>query len=233
MMKSWKRPIVVAIILVLMISITACNKGNSEMEPKLSQVKSICELAVIDCYFHNVAKFTEKDAAGILWWKKDKKFWIEYSGKVRIGVDLSLVQVDVKENTVTVTLPEPRVLSATVDPDSLTKDSYIIDIDSAKVTAEDEIKAFEVAQKQLVEHAENDILLFANAQERVQTLIEDYIKNIGEAIGTAYEIEWKYISAEPSSTESKTEPTSETTIPTSESSTEGTTESTTGSTTGN
>lgn len=233
MMKSWKRPIVVTIILVLMISITACNKGNSEMEPKLSQVKSICELAVIDCYFHNVAKFTEKDAAGILWWKKDKKFWIEYSGKVRIGVDLSLVQVDVKENTVTVTLPEPRVLSATVDPDSLTKDSYIIDIDSAKVTAEDEIKAFEVAQKQLVEHAENDVLLFANAQERVQTLIEDYIKNIGEAIGTAYEIEWKYISAEPSSTESNTEPTSETTIPTSESSTEGTTESTTGSTTGN
>ena len=59
------------------------------MEPQVSQMKAICELAVMDCYYHNVAKFTEEDAQGILWWKKDKHFWIEYSGIVKLGIDVS------------------------------------------------------------------------------------------------------------------------------------------------
>lgn len=193
-MKIKNQFIVFLLAIVLMFSLSACNnQAKVEIEPKISQIKTICELAVVDCYYHNVAKFNEKDAEGMLWWKKDKKFWIEYSGKVRIGVDLSLVSISVNGEKVKVTLPEAKVLSSTVDSSSLTNDSYIVDVNSAKISAEDEVKAFEVAQRQLVEHASSDTTLLANARDRVQTLIEDYIKNIGDAVGVEYQIDWNYI----------------------------------------
>ena len=72
-----KRIIVLFLFLLCLFSCTACNKRDSQivnMEPKTSQMKAICELAVMDCYYHNVAKYYEKDASGILWWKKDKHF---------------------------------------------------------------------------------------------------------------------------------------------------------------
>ena len=37
-------------------------EDSLNMEPQASQMKAICELAVIDCHYHNVAKFTEEDA---------------------------------------------------------------------------------------------------------------------------------------------------------------------------
>lgn len=193
-MKMMDRILAYLLAIVLVLSLPACgNQAKVEIEPKISQIKTICELAVIDCYYHNVAKFNEKDAEGMLWWKKDKKFWIEYSGKVRIGVDLSLVSISVDGEKVKITLPDAKVLSSTVDASSLTNKSYIVDVNSAKIRAEDEVKAFEVAQRQLVEHASSDTALLANARDRVQTLIEDYIKNIGDAVDIDYQIDWNYI----------------------------------------
>lgn len=66
----------------------SCGTGKPktpDMEPEVSRMKAICELAVMDCYYHNVAKFKEEDAEGFLFWQKDKQFWIEYSGVVTLG----------------------------------------------------------------------------------------------------------------------------------------------------
>lgn len=66
-----------ALLLTFSIILICTSCGNSskentlaEIEPQLSQVQSICELAVMDCYYHNVAKFLEEDASGFLWWKR-------------------------------------------------------------------------------------------------------------------------------------------------------------------
>lgn len=42
---------------------------KKEVVPQVSQMKSICELATIDRYYHNVAKYSEDDATGVLWLK--------------------------------------------------------------------------------------------------------------------------------------------------------------------
>ena len=86
-----KRAIALLLAAMILLPFSACGKTEKEerinMEPQVSQMKAICELAVMDCYYHNVAKFTEKDAEGALFWKKDKHFWVEYSGIV-IGCSL-------------------------------------------------------------------------------------------------------------------------------------------------
>lgn len=192
-MKKWT---LLLIVTVFLISLTSC--GNFEtspaaMEPKTSQMKAICELAVMECYYHNVAKFKKTDTEGILWWQKDKNFWIEYSGIVTLGIDTSLMSVEVNDTQVTITIPEATVLRCTVDSSSLSEESFIVAKDSAKIEADDEVAAFAAAQTYLEESASNDTALLAGAQQRAQGLLEDYIANIGKAVGKEYFVTWKYL----------------------------------------
>ena len=73
------KKVISTVLLVLMsLSLVACGKNEDEKKeiiPQSSQMKSICELATMDCYYHNVAKYNEEDASGIWLWKKDRKFW--------------------------------------------------------------------------------------------------------------------------------------------------------------
>ncbi|MEI3580958.1 MAG: DUF4230 domain-containing protein [Acutalibacteraceae bacterium] len=191
-----KKLMCILISAVLTLSLAACSDTEPapvDMEPKTSQMKAICELAVMDCYYHNVAKYELKDAEGFLWWTKDKNFWIEYSGVVTLGVDVSRVTVEVDGTKVTISIPAAEVLSCTVDSSSLTEDSYIVAQDSAAIEAEDEIAAFSVAQANLEATASQDTALLASAQQQAQQLLEDYITNIGKATGKSYSIEWIYL----------------------------------------
>ena len=191
-----KKLMCILISAVLTLSLAACSDTEPapvDMEPQTSQMKAICELAVMDCYYHNVAKYELKDAEGFLWWTKDKNFWIEYSGVVTLGVDVSRVTVEVDGTKVTISIPAAEVLSCTVDSSSLTKDSYIVAKDSAAIEAEDEIAAFSVAQADLEATASQDTALLASAQQQAQQLLEDYITNIGKATGKSYSIEWIYL----------------------------------------
>lgn len=178
--------------IITIITYSACTKA-SPLEPQVSEMKAICELAVMDCYYHNVAKFTEEDAQGIWLFAKDKHFWIEYSGIVTVGIDVSLVRIEVLDTQVTITLPEAQVFSCKVDSDSLSKDSFIVDKNSARIEASDEVAAFDAAQRRLEEIAANDKTLLAAAQQRAQALLEDYVNNIGIAIGKEYSITWIYL----------------------------------------
>lgn len=192
-----------------MLLAASCGQPDTaavHLEPKTSQMKAICELAVMDCYYHNVAKFKQENAEGILWWQKDKHFWIEYSGVVTLGIDASLVSVDVQDTEVTITIPQATVLTCTVDSASLSKDSFIVEQGSAKVDADDEIAAFGAAQAKLRENASSDTALLASAQQRAQTLLEDYITNIGNAVGKEYTIKWVYLDAQKSDTEASPAP---------------------------
>lgn len=192
-----KRIIAALLAILFSLSLSSCGQSDeakqTDVEPEVSQMKAICELAVMDCYYHNVAKFKEEDAEGFLFWTKDKHFWIEYSGVVSLGVDVSLVTMEVSGDQVTITLPKAKVLSCKVDSTTLTEDSFIVADNSAKIDAEDEVAAFEAAQSDLEETASQDSVLLANAQQRAQSLLEDYIKNVGKMVGKEYTIQWVYL----------------------------------------
>ena len=196
-----KRIIGLLFVIVICSVTVACLKEDSSQEkdiernmvPQETQMQSICELATMKCYYHNVAKYTEKDAAGVLWWKKDRKFWIEYSGVVTVGIDTSLLKVDVKEDNVEIVLPPAKILGCEVDENTLTEDSFVVAKNSAKVKAEHQKEAFKEAQSKMQEVAGSDTALLSNAQQRAKQLLEDYVKNIGDCIGKTYHIKWIYL----------------------------------------
>lgn len=202
-MKKW---IVLILLVMTMTSCFACKKGEvmdveatdavektASITPQAAQMKSICELATMQCYYHNVAKYYEKDASGILLWKKDRRFWVEYSGVVTVGIDTSLVSIVVEGENVTITIPPAEVLDCKVDEKTLTEDSFIVAKDSASVEAEHQTKAFKEAQAKMEEAASQDTVLLTNAQQRAQKLLEDYVNNIGDCTGVTYRIQWIYL----------------------------------------
>lgn len=194
-----KKMIALLLALAALLGCTACGQKEEAptVELDVTEMRAICELSTMDCYYHNVAKYFEEDAQkGFLGiGKKDKHFWIEYSGIVRMGIDVSLVNIEVEDTLVTITIPEAKVLKCTVNSDSLSQDSYIVDTDSAKIEAADEVLAFAEAQRQLEETAAKDKTLLANAQQRAESLLKEYINNIGEAVGKEYKIDWIYVDA--------------------------------------
>lgn len=202
-----KKIISILLVIVTLLSMSACGTQEVDVKPELTQMRAICDLATLECYYHNVAKFYEE---GKNWWDKDKHFWIEYDGVVRIGIDASLITINIDENdTVTIKIPEAKVLDCTVNSDSLTKNSYIVDAKSAKITAEDETKAMAEAKTKMLETAKSDNALLISAQERAKELLENYVVNIGTCVGKQYNIVWKEVSD--STTNDTTETTTEST----------------------
>lgn len=188
-----KKKLCVLLALICLLAIPGCgtnDKVEKEVLPELSQMQAICELATMKCYYHNVAKYYEEDASGILWWEKDRNFWVEYAGIVTVGIDTSKVKLKVTGNKVTITMPKARVLDCKVDEATLTADSFIVASDSADVKAEHQTAALAEAQANMEQAASLDNELLANAEQRAQKLLSDYVKNIGDSFGKEYVIEW-------------------------------------------
>ena len=58
-----KKVVAVLLAILLSLSVAACGGKEQElanMEPEVSQMKAICELAVMDCYYHNVANLKRR-----------------------------------------------------------------------------------------------------------------------------------------------------------------------------
>ena len=162
-------------------------------------MRAICELAVMNCYYHNVAKFHQEDATnGFLGiGKKDKEFWIEYDGTVTIGIDASLVTVEVNDTQVTVTLPEAKVLGCKTNIGMIDGEEsnvrYIKAKNSANITDDDEKSALSDAKAKMIASASADRALLSNAQQQAKTLLSQYITNLGSAFGKQYTIKWVYV----------------------------------------
>ena len=113
-----------------------------------------------------------------------------------MGIDASALDIKISGNTVIITMPEAKILSTKVDESSLTQNSFFIDSNSAKVDVKSTKEAISDAEKEMLDTASKDTSLLATAQQRAQTLLEDYVNNLGNSLGKQYHIEWKIIEAE-------------------------------------
>lgn len=186
----------------VVLCLTGCGKETQTAD--FSGVTSVCELATLKCYYHNVAK-AETEASGIFakWLKTGyKKIWTEYSGIIEYGIDISQFTVSEpdKNGVVTVTMPDAQVLNVDVDEDSLgtplTDTGFL-----TSVTTEEKTTTLAGAQEAMEQQAKENTEMLSQAKARAKTLIEEYIKNVGESIGEEYTVEWK--DAEPGMTESE------------------------------
>ena len=190
-----KQSVAAACMTALLLLTTACGKAEAPVlpVPQEEQMKTICQLAVLECEYHNLAKFEQKDASKFLWMIKDKRFWVEYSATAVLGINADQVSMELQGDVVNITLPKAQVLHCKVNGDSLSPDSYIVDKASAPVTAEDEVYAFQEAQDGLQKTVEADNNMMNLAQKRAEELLRNYVNSLAKATGTEYQVEFHYI----------------------------------------
>ena len=191
-----KQSVAAACVTALLLLTTACGKAEEPALPlpQEEQVKTICQLAVLECEYHNLAKYQDgQKVERFLWMTKGKRFWVEYSATAVLGIDADQVSMKLQGDVVSITLPRARVLHCKVNGDSLSKDSYIVDKDSAPVTAQDEVAAFQDAQDGLQKTVEADNNMMNLAQKRAEELLRNYVNSLAKATGMEYQVEFHYI----------------------------------------
>ena len=196
-----KRTIAILITILMSLGLmTGCGsteKNQKEKKPDIEQIRNICNMATLECYYHNVAESTKTSGSGFTHiGEKDRQFWIEYTGVVRLGIDMTKVKMEMNGTTVKIKLPKAKVLGISIDKDSLNENSFILSEDgwnSNEITAEDQTNAIQNAQENMETTVKANESLLLSAQNRAKSLISNYIEQIGNLMGTHYETEWEYL----------------------------------------
>lgn len=185
-------PIIISVILIT-LALSSCGKSQVDV-PQEEKIKAICELTTIEAYYTNLAKSTLKKDGVIDAFDKERKFWVEYEGYAKIGVDMKKVSMKTSGNTISITMPKAEILEVGLKSSSFDENSYIYANGGwffpIKIKVEDLRDAVTEAQKVMREEVENTPYLFAQAQDKAVSLIENYINKLGEASNIKYEIVW-------------------------------------------
>lgn len=189
-----KKLLTSCLMFILVLGLTGCGKEPIKAETiDVKEMREIAELATVDCYFHNVAKSDKTlNKRFYEFWKDDRmRFWVEYDGVVKIGIDASQLAVNVEDNVVTIQLPPAVVLSATVNEDTLSKDSFYYDPNAKHPDENEQKEAFGSAQQEMIAAAEKNDSLKESARDNAKALLENYVKQVGELLGIEYTIKWE------------------------------------------
>lgn len=183
-----------SLMIVLTLLSVGCNKKDFSKPPEAEQIRSICQLSTLECYYNNVAKSTK---TADHFWEKDRELWIEYEGYAIIGIDMNQVSFELNENHITITMPSAEILKSGKNTETLNKDSYICSKDGIlfknPVTVEDQEIAIAAAQQAMLDTIRQNSALFLQAEQQAKDLIENYINQLGKISGTTYEITWQWI----------------------------------------
>lgn len=199
-----KRLVGLLLAMIMLLSLCACSQQSEQIKqdaPDISQIKNICKLATLESYYHNVAKSIKDAGTGVSHLgEKPRKFWIQYTGVAKIGVDMSLVKMDVDGSDITITIPKASLIDLNIDSATLNEESYISSADGLNpnnITAEDQTTAIDKAQEEMKKSIEDNFDLMTTAQERAKELIEAYIIQLGTEAGVEYNITWVEIPNQP------------------------------------
>lgn len=184
---------VASFIATLLLSLSGCTPEETKSAPSFSNTDYICELSTLEVYYHNVAR-AEQQANGPFWWFFEngyKQMWLEYSGIVEIGIDASQVHISEPDqsNVVSITLPEAEILNVDIDESSIS-DPVIETGFLTEFTTEEKTEALGNAQDEMYKAADQDETLKNQARERARSMLESYVKNVGELMGEEYTVRW-------------------------------------------
>ena len=194
-----KKLIRLAILMIGACLIYGCgNQQSTFLLPEEEQIRQICELSTLECEFNNVAKGEKTKGEGIAHLgEKDRKYWIEYVGIVKLGIDMSKVSMEIKDTDVIITLPKAEIQFMDIKDDSYNADSVVTSQDAFfnknKITVDEQQEAIADAQATMERTILESQDLMQKAQDRAKTLIENYIRNVGAASGITYNVQLKYI----------------------------------------
>lgn len=193
--KTGKRILTILIVLVLILTsvylfvLPRLKKSTTaSSQTQLLQLKDIGELATQECDVVQVEKLTKdalKEKYGIDLPLIGSEIIYSYTVKIKAGFDFSKIdyQVDEKQKSVTVTLPEVKILSSEVDTDSYKCYSDYQSIFNM-ISQDDQNQALDNLKKDAEQTAQNNGIL-DNAKSNAEKYLTAMIQ---QTLGTDYKV---------------------------------------------
>lgn len=179
---------ILAFVLIGIWSYCAFQPDNSSKNHSYFEIQTISELTTIQCRFHNVAIRDVKE--GFLG-AKNEYIWFEFDGIVDIGIDMNKIQISEpnEEGIIRIYLPPAQILNATPDTTSIKKPvektGWFSEFDGGN-----EVEMILDATEDMKNDANTQVMLTAQAYERAQFVLEQYVINVGKMLGEDYTVEW-------------------------------------------
>ncbi len=149
-------------------------------------LQEINEMAVLQYNYTKIGKFTNSlDINGWTVPLTQKSFLITYSGKLKAGIDMNQISIDVRGDTITATVPQVEVLSNEIDENSI--EVYDEKNNLFNPISISDYKTFATQQKDKVEQEAIDNGLLEEAAIRVELSIKQHL-NMIDTIRQNYEI---------------------------------------------
>lgn len=186
------------IIVLSILCLTGCKNGNVDnLSQNLKKINLTGNLVTHEAFYHNVIEYEKKAGTGITHlFEKNRKLFAEYTGTVKLGIDLTQVKIEVNGNQINVTLPKAAIIGEpNVDKEDFKSENFIESsegINKNPITIEDASLAFDEAQKNMKKAAENDNELLSIAQKRAQVILEENIRQFSGLSENEYTINWEY-----------------------------------------
>lgn len=141
------------------------------------QIQSISELASVEYNYTNMGKY--ENQATFYGWKvpfTTKSFILSYDGKIKAGIDMSLVEVHMSGKNINISIPEAKILSHEIDEKSIevfdeTKNIF----NQISIT---DYNQFAIDQKESMENKAKEKGLLEEAQNKAQETIKTFVESM-------------------------------------------------------
>lgn len=174
------------------------SETTSPVLPEESQIQYICQIATVQCYYHNVATATKQPGSGVVHFgEEETPFWFEYSATATFGIEAGNITMNIEGDQIYVHLPHATILNGniTVIPDSISEPVcrpnawYRNDVE---ITAMDVTNAMSRANDKIYDQIVNDPYIINIADDQAKSLIDNYIDQIVSLSGREYHVEYVY-----------------------------------------
>ncbi|MBQ9076122.1 MAG: DUF4230 domain-containing protein [Mogibacterium sp.] len=171
---------VLAILIALLVGAAAAAGGifyfHMKAQPKvdakslMERLEESSELTVEKNYYTGIVRFEE----GTIRFIDKNGFNMKYEAEIDAGFELENVNIEVNDDSVVVTVPEAKILSVSIDPDSL--EFYDNQVSLIKTDRKEATKqALQAAQKDAEEHATGKGILDA-ANKRAEVIFKGILE---------------------------------------------------------
>lgn len=141
------------------------------------QIQGISELASVEYNYTNMGKY--ENQATFYGWKDPfttKSFILSYDGKIKAGIDMSLVEVHMSGKNINISIPEAKILSHEIDEKSIevfdeTKNIF----NQISIT---DYNQFAIDQKESMENKAKEKGLLEEAQNKAQETIKTFVESM-------------------------------------------------------
>ena len=194
-----KKYFISVLLVMIILLISGCKNNKNELTTEnIKKLELTGNLVTYQAYYHNVIEYDKPVGAGITHLlEKERKLFAEYTGTIKLGINLSKVKIEMKKNSINVFIPKAKIIGEpNVNKDDFDANNFIESkdswINSNPITADDSASAFDKAQKEMKEIAMNDEELLSQTQQRAKILIEEKIIQFSGLNRKDLNIMWEY-----------------------------------------